>query len=96
MTSHNVVSMPTTGVAYEIVPAAQSNGFDVTIQNNNTSATILLGDNTVTTSNYGFKVAAGAAISFELAPGDSIWAVSPSSDVTVHVLRVDLEGTHIV
>ena len=95
-TTHQTFTLTASGTAYEIIPALQGNGKDVTIQNNNASATILLGGAGVTTSDYGFKIAPGVAISFELTGTDSIWAVSSTSSATVNILRINLEGTYIV
>ena len=95
-TVHETFTLTTSGTAYEIIPALGGNGKDVTIQNNNASASILIGGPGVTTSNYGFKIIPNAAISFELDGTDSIWAVSSTAEATVNIMRIDLEGTHIV
>lgn len=96
MTSHAVHTLTTAGTAYEIIPARNGNGRDVTIQNNNASASVLIGGPGVTTSDYGFKILPNAAISFELDGDDSIWAVSATNSATVNTLIVKLEGTHVV
>ena len=95
-TVHQVITLTTSGTAYEIVPAIGGNGKDVTIQNNNATASILIGGEGVTTSDYGFKLLPNAAIAFELVGTESLWAVSSTSSATVNVLRMGLEGTHIV
>lgn len=96
MTTHETITLATAGTAYEIIPELGGNGKDVTIQNNNVSASVLIGGPGVTTSDYGFKIVPNAAISFELDGTDSIWAVSSTSGATVNIMRIDLEGTHIV
>lgn len=96
MTTHAVHTLTTAGTAYEIIPMREGNGRDVTIQNNNTSAAILIGGPGVTTSNYGFNIMPNAAISFELDGADSIWAISSTANATVNTLIVKLEGSHIV
>lgn len=96
MTTHQAYTLTTANTAYEIIPALGGNGKDVTIQNNNVSAAVLIGGPGVTTSNYGFKIVPNAAISFELDGTDSIWAVSSTAEATVNIMRIDLEGTHIV
>jgi hypothetical protein len=95
-TVHEVHTLTDAGTAYEIMPAMQGNGKDVTIQNNNATASVLIGGPGVTTTDYGFKILPNAAISFELDGTDSIWAVSSTAGATVHTLRIDLEGTYIV
>lgn len=95
-TVHQTHTLTTAETAYEIVPALAGNGKDVTIQNNNASASVLIGGPGVTTSDYGFKILPNAAISFELDGTDSIWAVSATALATVNTMRIDLEGTYIV
>lgn len=96
MTVHQTQTLTTSGTAYEIIPALQVNGGDITIQNNNASANIFIGGPGVTTSSFGFKLAPGVAISFELNGRDEIWAVSDTNSATVNTLRVSLEGVYIV
>ena len=95
-TVHETFTLTTSGTAYEIIPELGGNGKDMTIQNNNASATVRIGGPGVTTSNYGFKIIPNAAISFELDGTDSIWAVSSTAEATVNIMRIDLEGTYIV
>lgn len=93
---HWVVELENAEQAYEIVPASGGNGNDITIQNNNVSATILIGGSDVTVDDYGFKLTAGSAISFELDGTDALWATSPTSAAKVNVLSIDLEGSYRV
>jgi hypothetical protein len=95
-TVHQTFTLTTSGTAYEIVPALGGNGKDVTIQNNNATANVFIGGAGVTTSDYGFKILPNAAIAFELDGTDSIWAVGSANSATVNIMRIDLEGTHIV
>jgi sugar lactone lactonase YvrE len=48
------------------------------------------------TTNFGYQIRSGSAISFELDGKDSIWAVSGTAGVSVNILSVSLEGTRIV
>lgn len=95
-TVHETHTLTVSGTAYEILPVRNGNGRDVTIQNNNPSAGVFLGGVGVTSSDYGFKLLPGAAISFELDGEDSIWAVGSENAATVNTLQIQLEGTHIV
>lgn len=96
MASHETFTLTTAETAYEIIPARGGNGRDVTIQNNNATATVLIGGPGVTVTDYGFKILPNTAISFELDGTDVIWAVSENSSATVNVMTVKLEGSHIV
>jgi hypothetical protein len=95
-TVHETFTLTTSGTAYEIFPALGGNGRDVTLQNNNATANVFIGGPGVTTSNYGFKLVPNAAISFELDGTDNIWAVGSANSATINIMRIDLEGTHIV
>jgi hypothetical protein len=95
-TKHEKKTLTTAGVAYEIIAAAGGNGRDVTIQNNNPLADIFIGGVGVLTTNFGYQIRSGSAISFELDGKDSIWAVSGTAGVSVNILSVSLEGTRIV
>lgn len=95
-TVHATHTLTVAETAYEIIPALAGNGKDVTIQNNNASASVLIGGPGVTVTDYGFKILPNAAISFELDGTDSIWAVSETAEATVNTMRIDLEGTYIV
>jgi hypothetical protein len=77
-----------------ISPPAVHSGVDITIQNLSTSD-VYIGSSAVTTSDYGYKLAAGQAISFVLKSKDELYAVttaiptSPPSAV-VAVLTVGI------
>ena len=66
-------------------------GADVTIQNIDDTATVYLGGEGVTTTDYGFKLVAGAAWSVELSGNDHIYAISDTNASKVAVLKVNLE-----
>lgn len=94
-TVHETFTLTTSGTAYEIIPALGGNGKDVTIQNNNASASILIGGPGVTTTDFGFKLVPGAAISFNLDPKENVWAVSSTSAATVNIMRMNPESSTI-
>ncbi len=58
----------------------------ISVQNTDASATIYIGNESVTSSNYGIKLAAGQIWSADLAPNDQIYAVGTS---TVSVLILE-------
>jgi hypothetical protein len=60
----------------------------VTVQNVDGSATVYLGTSSVTSSAYGYKLLAGAALTLtDVGPEDNIYAISTGSS-NVAVLRV--------
>jgi hypothetical protein len=54
---------------------------------NKGSASVWLGNSTVTTAN-GFEFVAGAAATADLGSGDALYAVAASGTVSVHVLEI--------
>lgn len=91
MTTHNLITLATANEAVRVTPPGLHSGLDVTIQNVGSSI-IYIGSESVTTSNYGFKLAADAAFSVELPGSDSLYAVSESDSATIAVLSFNLEG----
>lgn len=72
-------------------PNGTHSGTDITIQNVDESAYVYIGGSSVTTSNYGFRLAPGSAISFELPPKDSIYAISDTNGSNAAVFMTGLE-----
>lgn len=58
----------------------------ISVQNTDASAPVYIGGQSVTSSNYGIKLAAGQIWSADLAPNDQIYAVGTS---TVAVLILE-------
>jgi len=58
----------------------------ISVQNTDATAAIYIGNASVTSSNYGIKLAAGQIWSADLAPNDQIYAVGTS---TVSVLILE-------
>jgi hypothetical protein len=67
---------------------------DITIQNVDGSAYVYLGGEGVTTSDYGYRLQPGSAISFELPGRDAIYAISDTEDSQVAILKTNLEVGH--
>jgi hypothetical protein len=65
---------------------------DITIQNVHESAVVYIGGEGVTSSNYGFRINPGSAISFELPGRDALFAISNTNNSKVAVLKTNLES----
>lgn len=91
MTTHNLITLPTANTAVRLTPAGLHSGMDITIQNVNDTATLYLGGEGVTASNYGFKIDAGQAFSVELPGKDAIYAVSDENNAEAATLSFGLE-----
>jgi hypothetical protein len=65
---------------------------DITVQNVHDSAIVYLGGEGVTSSNYGYRLNPGLAISFELPGRDALYAISNTNNSKVAVLKTNLES----
>lgn len=90
MTRHEKFTL-TGGEATQITPNGTHSGMDITIQNINTNANVFVGGEGVTTSEFGFKITPGAAVSFELSGQDDLFICSDESPATAAVIKINLE-----
>jgi hypothetical protein len=65
---------------------------DITVQNVHDSAIVYLGGEGVTSSDYGYRLNPGLAISFELPGRDALYAISNTNNSKVAVLKTNLES----
>lgn len=89
MNVHSFVTLSNV-TATRLTPNGVHSGINVSIQNVNESGYVYLGGETVTTSNYGFRIAPGSAISFELDGPDAIYAVSQTNGLNAAVITLAL------
>ena len=74
-----------------ITPQGTHSGMDITIQNQGSEVLYIGADDTVSTGNYGYKLAVNQAFSVELPGQDAIYAMSPDNGTIISVLRFSLE-----
>lgn len=91
MTQHSKIILSNT-TDTRVSPAGKHSGVDITIQNLDASAYVFIGAEGVTSSSYGFRLAPGAAISFELPGTDALYAISDTDESEVAVLKTKLES----
>jgi hypothetical protein len=73
-------------------PNGTHSGLDFTIQNCNESGYIYLGgDDSLSSTNYGFRILPNHSISFELPGEDAIYALASTSGMHVSVIYTSLE-----
>ena len=60
----------------------------ISIQNLHSSHYVFLGDSTVTTSSYGFRIDPGQTFTISLNPFDEIYAVTDTGTTQVGVIKV--------
>jgi hypothetical protein len=65
---------------------------DITIQNIHESAYVYIGGEGVTASDYGYRIAPGAAFSIELPGTNALYAISTVNSSKVAILQTGLEG----
>jgi hypothetical protein len=65
---------------------------DITIQNVNTSGYIFVGGEGLSTQFYGYRIAPGHAISWELPGTDALYLISDVDELQAAVLTTNLES----
>ena len=91
MTTHALTTLSST-TATRLTPSGLHSGMDITIQNVHASATVYIGGEGVTSSDYGYRLLAGAAVSFELPGRDALYAISSTNNSKVAVIKTGLES----
>ena len=90
MTTHSLIALSDSKDS-RLTPAGIHSGMDVTIQNLDSEAYVYIGGEGVTTSSYGYRLAPGSAISFELPGKNALYAISDTNGAQVAVLKTGLE-----
>jgi hypothetical protein len=93
MTQHALTTLSSSS-ATRLTPNGVHSGIDITIQNIDTTAIVYIGGSGVTSDNYGYRLAPGAAWSIELAGRDAIYAITDTNNSKVAVLKTSLELGH--
>ena len=91
MTAHILHTLSDT-TATRLTPNGKHSGMDITIQNVDSAAYVFIGAEGVTSLDYGFRIAPGAAISFELPGSDLMYAISDTNNSKIAVLKTNLES----
>lgn len=89
-TSHNLYTL-SNATATRLTPNGIHSGMDITLQNVNASGYIYIGGEGVTSSNYGYRLAQGASIAWELPEKDSLYAIGGVDGLNLAVLKTSLE-----
>lgn len=91
MTQHALTTLSNT-TATRLTPNGVHSGLDITIQNTDGSAYVYLGGEGVTASDYGYRLAPGAAWSVELPGTDAMYAITDTNNSKIAVLWTGLEN----
>lgn len=92
MASHSLITL-SNSQSTRVSPYGLHSGVDITIQNVNTEGYIYVGGTEQTTSsNYGYRVSPGNAISFELPGKDSLYLIGSTSGLSAAIMMTNLES----
>lgn len=89
-TTHNLYTLSNTE-ATRLTPLGMHSGMDITLQNVHDTAYVYVGGEGVTSLNYGYRIAPGHAISWELPERDELYAVTDTNGSKLAVLKTSLE-----
>ncbi len=89
-TNHNLFTLSST-VATRLTPNGLHSGMDITLQNVNDNGYIYVGNESVSTTSYGYRIAPNTAISFELPGTDFLYAVAQTNGLKLAAIQINLE-----
>lgn len=92
MTLHSLRTLSNT-TATRLTPIGLHSGMDITIQNVNSTGVIYIGGNeNLASDNYGYRLSADHAVSFELPGNDALYAIAENDGAEVAIIRTNLES----
>lgn len=91
MTIHSLTTL-SDSTATRLTPLGIHSGMDITLQNVDDSAYVYVGAEGVTALNYGYRIAPGHAISWELPGKDALYAITDTDGSKVAVIKTNLES----
>ena len=92
MAVHNLINLSNTE-SLLLSPNGRHSGVDITIQNVNASGYIYIGsNNSVSSTDYGYRISPNHAISFELPGTDALYAIGSTTDLKAAVMMTNLES----
>lgn len=90
MTQHIKITLSNTQDT-RLTPAGVHSGMDITIQNINASGVVYIGGQGVTSSNFGYRLSADHAISFELPGRDALYAIAENNNAEIAIITTNIE-----
>ena len=91
MTTHSLTTL-SSSAATLLTPNGVHSGMDITVQNVDDAAYVYVGGEGVTVLSYGYRIAPGHAISWELPGKDALYAITNTNNSKVAVLKTNLES----
>lgn len=90
MTQHARISLSST-TDTRLTPRGMHSGMDITVQNLSDTAYVYLGDQGVSSEDFGYRLSPGAAWSIELPGLDALYAITDTDNSYIAVLQTGLE-----
>lgn len=90
MTTHALYTLSNTEPT-RITPNGVHSGMDITIQNINSSGVIYVGGEDVASDDFGYRLSADHAISFELPGKDALYVIAENDGAQIAVIKTNLE-----
>jgi hypothetical protein len=91
MAQHSIVEL-TSSTPVRLTPNGKHGGMDITLQNINDTGYIYIGgSDTVSSTDYGFRIMPNHSISFELPSADALYAIG-STTMNLAVMQTGLES----
>lgn len=90
MTTHSLTTL-SNSTATRLTPLGIHSGMDITVQNVDDTAYVYVGGEGVSSSDYGYRIAPGHAISFELPGRNNLFAITNTNNSKIAVLKTNLE-----
>lgn len=90
MTQHARISLSST-IDTRLTPRGMHSGMDITVQNLSDTAYVYLGDQGVSSQDFGYRLSPGAAWSIELPGLDALYAITDTDNSYIAVLQTGLE-----
>lgn len=89
-TTHTLYTLSNT-TATRLTPVGIHSGLDITLQNVDDAAYVYVGGESVTSSDYGYRIAPGHAVSWELPERDTLYVITNTNNSKLAVLKTGLE-----
>jgi len=90
MTIHALTQLSNT-TDTRLTPNGTHSGMDITVQNISDTAYVYLGGEGVSSEDFGYRLAPGAAWSVELPGQDTLYAIADTNGTYIAVLQTGLE-----
>lgn len=92
MAIHRLITL-SASTPTRITPNGLHSGMDITIQNINSSGVIYIGgSSSLSSSNFGYRLSADHAVSFELPGRDALYVIAENNNAEIAIMQTGLEA----